>query len=63
MNKALFSSQSIMWAIKWDFFDNLNRKYAFTTDVCAIKENAKCKNVNSPPGRWAKAELKLTMLD
>ena len=48
MNKVLFSSQSVMWETPWDFFNNLNRKYNFDLDVCAIKENSKCRRFFSP---------------
>jgi len=37
-----------MWETPNDFFDQLNIQYKFTTDVCAIKENAKCKHFYSP---------------
>ena len=30
-----------MWETPQDFFDKLNAKYKFNTDVCAIKANAK----------------------
>lgn len=30
------------------FFNALNKKYRFKTDVCAIQENAKCKNDYTP---------------
>jgi phage N-6-adenine-methyltransferase len=37
-----------MWETPQDFFDRLNAVYAFTTDVCAIKANAKCKYFYTP---------------
>lgn len=42
MNKELmFSSASEEWATPQDFFDNLNKEFHFTVDVCATPENAK----------------------
>ncbi len=37
-----FSSKTIDWATPQSFFDELNEEYAFTLDVCASHENAKC---------------------
>ncbi len=48
MNEVHFSSKSIMWETPQDFFDLLNKKYHFNTDVCAIQENAKCKQYYTP---------------
>ena len=48
MNRVLFSSQSIMWETPKAFFDSLNAKYCFTTDVCAVKGNTKCRHFYSP---------------
>ena len=31
-----------MWATPQKFFDDLNREFEFTLDVCAISDNAKC---------------------
>lgn len=43
MNKELmFSSKTDLWSTPQDLFDKLNEIYSFTTDVCAIPENAKC---------------------
>lgn len=38
-----FSSKTDDWATPQDFFDKLNEEFHFTLDVCASKENAKCK--------------------
>jgi len=38
-----FSSKTPEWSTPQDFFDDLNREFSFTIDVCATKENAKCK--------------------
>ena len=44
----MFSSKSIMWETPQGFFDMLNKKYHFTTDVCAIASNTKCNHYYSP---------------
>mgnify|MGYP003649001913 CR=1 FL=1 len=44
INKALMSSIKSDWETPDDFFNNMNVKYgAFTLDVCADKNNTKCK--------------------
>ena len=43
ITKGLMSSNTPEWATPQDFFDELDRCYAFTLDPCATKENAKCK--------------------
>lgn len=49
MNReALFSSKTDLWATPQTLFDDLDREFHFTTDVCAIPENAKCENFFSP---------------
>ena len=45
---AMFSSKTDMWATPQNFFDKLNEEFGFTTDVCAIPENAKCKRFFCP---------------
>ena len=37
-----YSSKTDMWATPQDFYDKLNKKYAFQLDVCSTPENAKC---------------------
>ena len=37
-----------MWETPQNFFDMLNTKYKFNTDVCAIKSNTKCKHFFTP---------------
>lgn len=44
----MFSSKTDLWATPQDFFDNLNQEFDFNLDVCALPENAKCKNYYSP---------------
>lgn len=49
MNReVLFSSKTDLWATPQALFDELNREFHFTTDVCAIPENAKCERFFSP---------------
>lgn len=49
MNKDLmFSSNTDLWATPQDFFDGLNEEFQFTLDVCALPENAKCKDYFTP---------------
>lgn len=45
MNHSLhFSSATDDWATPQAFFDELNREFQFTLDVCASAANAKCKS-------------------
>jgi phage N-6-adenine-methyltransferase len=46
--ELMFSSKSDMWETPWELFSPLNRQLEFETDVCAIAENAKCKNYYTP---------------
>ena len=48
MTKVHFSSKSILWETPQAFYDSLNEKYHFNTDVCAVKENAKCRQFYTP---------------
>lgn len=43
-----FSSATDMWATPQEVFDRYDAIYNFTTDVCAIAENAKCANYFTP---------------
>ena len=40
---VMFSSKTDMWATPQEFFDELDREFGFTLDVCATPENAKCR--------------------
>lgn len=42
MNKVHFSSKTEEWATPQAFFDELNKEFSFTLDVCANETNAKC---------------------
>lgn len=39
---------SIEWETPQDFFDELDREFHFTLDVCALDHNTKCKQYFSP---------------
>ena len=61
MNKeAMFSSKTDLWATPQDFYNMLNTKFKFETDVCAIAENAKCENYYSPEKNGLAQEWKGT---
>lgn len=47
-NNALFSSATDMWETPKDLFDNLDEEFGFQTDVCAVKQNAKCQRFYTP---------------
>jgi len=42
LNKALLKSNKDDWETPQDLFDELNREFGFTLDVCATAENTKC---------------------
>lgn len=48
INKGLFSSSSDMWETPIELFKQLDNEFHFTTDVCAIADNAKCSHYYSP---------------
>lgn len=52
INDGMFTSKTDMWETPQDLFDNLDSEFHFTLDVCAVKENAKCKNFYSPEQDW-----------
>lgn len=43
-----FSSKTCLWETPKDFFDELDREFGFTLDVCALPENAKCRRYFTP---------------
>lgn len=43
LNAALFTSRSEEWSTPQHLFDKLDRKYHFTLDPCATRDNATCK--------------------
>jgi phage N-6-adenine-methyltransferase len=54
----MFSSKTEMWATPQDFFNQINKEYNFSLDVCAIDENAKCSNYYTPEIDGLKQEWK-----
>lgn len=42
LTKGLFTSSTDNWATPTDLFNELNKTFHFTLDVCASRENAKC---------------------
>lgn len=46
--KTMFSSKTDLWATPKELFDELNKKYHFTLDVCATPQNTKCKHFFTP---------------
>lgn len=45
---VMFSSKTDLWATPQEFFDELNKEFSFSLDVCALPENAKCKDFYTP---------------
>ena len=43
MTDGMYSSKSDNWETPQDLFDSLDAKYHFDLDVCADKNNTKCK--------------------
>ena len=41
--QVMFSSQTDNWATPQWLFDELNKEFSFTIDVCANSDNAKCR--------------------
>lgn len=46
--EVMFSSKNDQWATPQEFFDKLNSEFCFDLDVCALPENAKCKEFYTP---------------
>lgn len=46
--EVMFSSKNSCWETPQDLFDQLDAKFHFETDVCALPENAKCKKFFTP---------------
>ena len=47
-SEVMFSSRSDVWETPQAFFDALNEEFNFDLDVCALPQNAKCKNFYTP---------------
>lgn len=43
LNDSLYSSKTGEWETPQELFNQLDKEFRFTLDVCATKENAKCK--------------------
>lgn len=43
INRGLFTSATDEWATPQEFFDDLDKEFHFTLDVCANDENHKCE--------------------
>lgn len=56
----MFSSKTNLWATPQKFYNMLDSKFKFETDVCAIPENAKCENFYSPEQNGLKQDWKGT---
>ena len=50
INKGMYSSNTFMWETPKELFEKLNKEFNFDVDVCATKENAKCKEIS----KWVK---------
>ena len=44
----MFTSNTDMWETPQELFDELDREFHFTLDVCAVPENAKCERYFTP---------------
>ena len=53
---TLFSHKTDMWETPEYLFKYLDAEFHFTTDVCAVKENAKCKHYFTPEQDGLKQE-------
>ena len=42
MDDVMFSSKSCEWETPQDLFDELDKEFHFSIDVCATPKNAKC---------------------
>lgn len=52
------SSRTDLWSTPQKLFDVLNERWHFTTDVCALPENAKCEHYYTPEQDGLKQEWK-----
>ena len=49
-NIGLFTSNKSEWETPQEFFDELDKEFHFTLDVCGLAKNTKHKNYISPEG-------------
>lgn len=47
--EVMFSKKSDEWETPQDFFDELNKEFGFTLDVCATAKNKKCERWFASP--------------
>jgi len=47
-NDLMFGSNNQAWATRWDDFNKWNKRFGFTLDVCATKNDAKCGKYYTP---------------
>jgi phage N-6-adenine-methyltransferase len=43
IDSPMMSSKTDLWSTPKEFFNNVNKQFNFTLDVCASPENAKCE--------------------
>ena len=48
INEGMFTSDRSDWETPQQFFDELNKEFHFTLDVCAAIDNAKCQRYFPP---------------
>jgi phage N-6-adenine-methyltransferase len=48
ITSGMMTSKTDLWSTPQDFFDKLDAEFHFTLDVCATKDNAKCKDFIAP---------------
>lgn len=48
VSEVLFSSKTDVWSTPQEFFNALDKVFRFETDLCALPDNAKCKNFYTP---------------
>ena len=48
ITRGLFSSATDMWETPQNFFDELDKEFHFSCDVCATKENENWVKVYTP---------------
>ena len=46
--ELMFSSKSDLWETPQDLFDEPDKEFHFTLDVCALPENTKCTAYYTP---------------
>ena len=62
MNPVHYKSLTSLWETPAKVFKKLDDEFHFTLDVCALKENAKCKRFFSPKEDGLKQPWKGGML-